>query len=218
MFVQLCYLSIFLYGLPQLVAASIGSETKSFALQAAEKKKGKKRRAPALRERIYSQLSQAQKLADEKKVQEGLAILKKMESKVKQLNSYEIAMMYNFMAFIYYAEGQRLEAIAAFEKVIGQKNIPESLELSTLYSLSQIYMQSENYDKSIKTMKKWITLNESGSNSKSESLLANAYYAKKDYAGALTHLEKAIEFDRTVGKLPTENQLVLKRAVHYELK
>lgn len=177
-----------------------------------------KRRTPALRQRVYAQLSEAQRLADEKKVSEGLAILTRMEQSVDQLNSYEAAMMYNFMAFIHYGENQVKQAVLAFNQVLKQQPIPESLEQSTLFSLAQLQMQMENYDETIALINRWKKINTKGASSSSERLLANAYYAKKQYTKALKHINQSLAFDADNGNVPNENMLVLKRATHYELK
>ena len=59
------------------------------------------------------------------------------------MNSYEIAMMYNFYGFIYYNENRVNEAMSAFENVVKQDPIPESLKLNTVFSLAQLAMASE---------------------------------------------------------------------------
>ncbi len=204
---------MFAYGLP-VVTNMVGITEYAGMTYSAEKKK---RRTPALRQRVYAQLSQAQKLADEKKTQEGIEILQKMENRIDELNSYESAMVYNFKAFIHYGESHMNQAINSFKKVIEQKPIPEALEKSTLYALAQLSMQQEKFDDSIMYINRWSTLNE-GSDANSESLLANAFYAKKDYKKSLKHIDKAISLAKGSGKNPNENILILKRATHYELK
>lgn len=209
---RLIAVAMIVYSIP--VVTQVTGLTEQAGLVAAKSK----RRTPALRQRVFAQLSEAQKLADEKKASEGLAVLTRMEQSVDQLNSYEAAMMYNFMAFIHYGENQVNQAILAFNQVLKQQPIPESLEQSTLFSLAQLQMQMENYDESIKLMNRWAQLNEQGATSSSERILANAYYAKKQYAKALTHINRSLDFDNDKGNVPNENMLVLKRAVHYELK
>ena len=46
-----------------------------------------RKRTPALREQVYSQLSRAQQLADGGDIQGGLAVLATFESKLKSMNS-----------------------------------------------------------------------------------------------------------------------------------
>ena len=185
---------------------------------AAEKATKKTRKTPAMRERIYSQLARAQKLADENKADEGLAVLDRVKTRINQLNSYEKAMLWNFYGFIYYGKSDTPMAIKAFEKVVGQNNIPESLELSTLFSLAQLSMTTEEYQQAINYLNSWTNVKNTALDNNGLVLKANAYYAMKDYSQAEKSISKAVDTTFSQGKLPRENWLVLKRALHYELK
>jgi len=186
--------------------------------KASNKTPKKTRRTPAMRERIYRQLARAQKLADEEKVDEGLAVLDRVKSRIDQINSYEKAMLWNFYGFIYYGKNDTKNAVAAFEKVVEQTNIPESLELSTLFSLAQLSMADENYAKAISYIDRWSKIKGGELSNDGLVLKANAYYATKNYKKSVNAVSKAVTNRLTQGKLPKENWLVLKRALHYELK
>ncbi|NVJ59467.1 MAG: hypothetical protein HWE27_03705 [Gammaproteobacteria bacterium] len=214
-FLRLATLMLIFNGAPFVMDSVFNGS--NFASVYAEDSNKKKRRYPALRSRVFAQLETAQKLADEGKVKEGLTFLKDMERRVDQLNSYEAAMVYNFMAFIHYGADETNLTIRAFQKVLEQDPIPETLEQSTLYSLAQLNMQIEKYDEAINYINRWSKVSGDSGNSKSEGLLANAYYAKKDYPRALKHLDKSIALEKADGGVPAENVLILKRAVHYEL-
>lgn len=197
------------------------SETGIYSNQAlAEQKPSKKktRKTPALREKVYSQLSRAQKLADEDKVAEGIAVLDKLQKRAATMNSYERAMMWNFYGFIYYDAEKTNEAISSFAKVVQIENIPESLELSTLLSLAQLSMQQEKYQESLKYIDRWSALKDGKDSSKVKVLKANAYYAMKKYPNALESISSAVAEAEKAGKKPKENWLVLERALHFELK
>jgi len=182
-----------------------------------QKQKRKTRKTPAMREKVYSQLARAQKLADDGKVDEGIAVLDRVKNRIEQINSYERAMLWNFYGFIYYGKNDSASAIESFEKVVQQKNIPESLELSTLFSLAQLHMASENYAKTIEFINRWQTVK--GELSENALVLkANAYYAMKDYKQAEVAISKVVADSFIKGKVAKENWLVLKRALHYELK
>ena len=58
-------------------------------VQAAEKQKTT--RVPALREKVYSQLARAQKLADDGDSKAGLDALDSIQARSSSMNSYEIA-------------------------------------------------------------------------------------------------------------------------------
>jgi len=188
------------------------------SVNAAEKPHQKTRKTPAMRERVYSQLARAQKLADDNKVDEGLAVLDRVKSRIEQINSYEKAMLWNFYGFIYYGKNDLKSAISSFEKVVEQKNIPLPLELSTLYSLAQLQMSAEKYQKAIDYLERWSQAKDAPLDNNGLVLQANAFYALKDYQSAEEAISKVVADTIQQGKIPKENWLVLKRALHYELK
>lgn len=188
---------------------------------AAEKAQPRKiRKTPAMRERVYSQLARAQKLADENKADEGLAVLDRVKSRINQLNSYEKAMLWNFYGFVYYGKDDTDNAVIAFENVVQQQNIPNSLELSTLFSLAQLSMAVERYNETLNYLNRWAKAKVKDGVMSDNGLVlrANAYYALKDYQQSLNAISMAVKNTFSESKLPKENWLVLKRALHYELK
>lgn len=187
---------------------------------AAEEKKSekKRRRTPALNSRVYSQLARAQEIADKGDVEAGLEVLDKVKEKARSLNSYEKAMMFNFYGFIYYNAERMDEAIASFEQVVAQQPIPESLELSTLFSLSQLAMANGNYGKTLKYIDRWEALNEGKTPAKNYVLKAQANYQAKNYQDALVSIESAITQQASDGFKVEESWYVLQRAIYFELK
>lgn len=183
-----------------------------------QKKEKKRRRTPALSSRVYAQLARAQDVADKGEVDKGIEILDAVEAKSSSLNSYELAMLYNFYGFIYYNAERVDEAIASFEKVVEQQPIPESLELSTLFSLAQLAMANGNYDKTLKYITRWEDLNTGKIPTKNYVLKAQASYQAKQYKNALGYIETAIEQQAADGFRVEENWYVLQRAIYFELK
>ena len=115
----------------------------------------KTKRVPTLRSKVYDQLSRAQGLADAGDQAEAFEVLDNVKSKSSSMNSYELAMMYNFYAFIHYEVENYDQAIAAFENVVQQQPIPETFEQATLFSLAQLHMMRGNYDKTIVKIEQW---------------------------------------------------------------
>jgi len=175
-------------------------------------------KVPAMRNRVYAQLARAQKLADEGVKLEGFDVLDDVKDRIDSLNSYEKAMLWNFYGFMYYGNDDLDSAIDSFEKVIMEKAIPESLRLSTLYSLAQLTMQQQRYDTSIKHLKKWQALNHKPLTAPQFMMFAQAYYQNKQYQQSLNFVNKAVESVLALNKIPKENWLVLQRANYYELK
>ena len=79
-------------------------------------------------------------------------------------------------------------------------------------------MQAEKYQDALSYIERWAGLNEKGLTSKALVLQANAYYAMKKYQPALSAISRAVSELKKAGKPLKENWLVLKRALHYELK
>ncbi|MEH6553340.1 tetratricopeptide repeat protein, partial [Pseudoalteromonas tetraodonis] len=147
-------------------------------VQAAEQQKTTL--VPALREKVYSQLARAQKLADDGDSKAGLAALDSIQARSSSMNSYEIAMMHNFYGFIYYNENDLVKAIASFEKVIAEDGIPETLRLSTTFSLAQLAMANSDYKKVIAFLDKWDAINTKPKTDAYYLLRAQTYYQLKD--------------------------------------
>lgn len=177
----------------------------------------KTKRVPALREKVYSQLARAQKMADDGDVKGGLKVLESIKGRSSSMNSYEVAMMYNFFGFIYYNENDLPKAMNAFEQVVAQEAIPETLRLSTLFSLAQLAMANGSYDKTVTYLNQWEKLNTQPKKDTYYVLKAQAYYQMKKYQPALQNINTAINLAESEQKTPKENWLVLQRALYYSL-
>ena len=175
-------------------------------------------KVPAMRNRVYTQLARAQKIADEGDRAAGLAVLDEVKERLDSMNSYEQAMLWNFYGFMHYADENLTQAIASFEQVVAQEAIPESLRLSTLYSLAQLSMQQGNFTQTIAYLERWQAANEKPLTSNQHMFLANVHYQAKDFKASLAAVEKAIALVDAKGEQPKENWLILQRANFYELK
>lgn len=185
----------------------------------AEEAKRATKRVPAMRNRVYTQLARAQELADAGDKTAGLEILSKVEGRIDQLNEYEKAMLWNFYGFIYYATDDIKNAALSFEKVVSDiANIPDSLYLSTTYSLAQLSMQQEDYSKSLVYLKKWQAANKKELSASQNVLFAQVYYQDKQYQNTLKHINFAVADYNAKNKVAKEQWLILQRAAYYELK
>jgi len=207
-------LSVITLLMPSQVVAKTGEQTKQVHKSYRATKK-----VPAMRNRVYTQLARAQKLNDEGDKEAGLAVLANVEEKVDSLNGYEQAMLYNFYGFMYYANDDINHAILSFNKVISNEAvIPDSLLLSTRYSLAQLSMQQQDYSSALRHLMAWKNANKKPLMASQEMLFAQMYYQDKQYINSLIHIENAIKITKTEQKTPKENWLILMRAVHYELE
>lgn len=176
------------------------------------------KKVPAMRNRVYTQLARAQKLADEGNKEAGFEVLSEVESRLDNLNGYEQAMLYNFYGFMYYGNDNVEQAINSFTKVISnEKAIPDSLLISTRYSLAQLSMQKQDFSGALIHLKQWEKANKKPLTSNQEMLFAQVYYQDKNYIDSLMHIENAVNTAKEANKPAKENWLVLQRATLYEL-
>lgn len=180
----------------------------------------KTKRVPALRGKVYEQLARAQKAGDEGNIEEAVAILDQVQGKADSMNSYEKAMMYNFYGFIYYNAEDYDKAFESFKQVVEQDPIPESFEMSTLFSLSQLSLMQGDFGSTIKYLQAWEELNTGAIPAKNYVLKAQAMYQQKDYASAAEYIDTAIQVqeDNPDDGIADENWYILQRAIYYELK
>ena len=197
-----------------------GFQPISASVYAQEKKKPdqrKTRRTPALRNKVYEKLAAAQAALEIK----DFAIARKtldgmLEAGGKnELNSYELANVYNLYAFIYYSEEDYDGALRAYRNVIKQPDIPLALEINTRFTVAQLYFVQERWQRGIDELLDWFELNESPSES-AYVLLAQGYYQLKDYRKALLNVEKAISMYKGKNRIPKEQWYNLARFLYFD--
>ena len=174
---------------------------------AQEKKKDTRetRRTPALRNKVYEKLAEAQAAAEAKDLAGAEKILDGMVAAggKKALNSYELANVYNLYAFIYYSQEDYSKALKAYENVVSQPDIPLAMEINTRYTIAQLYFVQEDWKRGIDALLKWFDMTETP-NANAYVLLSQGYYQMKDYDKALVNVEKAINMFNEKGKRPKE--------------
>ena len=142
-----------------------GFQPISTSVYAQEKRKPdqrKTRRTPALRNKVYEKLAAAQAALEIKDFATARKTLDGMlEAGGKnELNSYELANVYNLYAFIYYSEEDYDGALRAYRNVIKQPDIPLALEINTRFTVAQLYFVQEKWQRGIDELLDWFELNE----------------------------------------------------------
>ncbi len=211
-----CFSIALLFSAPVVLSQNMGGNIAQAQNPSAKKSTSVK--VPAMRNRVYTQLARAQKLADEGNCLEGFDVLDEVQDRIDSLNSYERAMFWNFYGFMYYGNDDIASAIDSFEKVVNEKAIPSSLRLSTLYSLAQLSMQLQNFDQSLKFLGTWKENNPKEMTNTQQVLFAQVHYQNKQYKQSLSYVSKAIEQSETANEVPKENWLILQRASYFQLK
>ena len=213
-----CFSIALLFSAPVVLSQNMGGNIAQAQAQNPSAKNSTSVKVPAMRNRVYTQLARAQKLADEGNGLEGFDVLDEVQDRIDSLNSYERAMLWNFYGFMYYGNDDIASAIDSFEKVVSEKEIPNSLRLSTLYSLAQLSMQLQNFDQSLTFLGLWKESNPKEMTNTQQVLFAQVHYQNKQYKQSLSYVSKAIEQSEIAKEVPKENWLVLQRASYFELK
>ncbi len=212
-----CPVLVVQVALTQLHSDAGFSPLSSAHAQQKEKDTRETRRTPALRNKVYEKLAEAQAAAEAKDLSGAIKILDGMVAAggKKALNSYELANVYNLYAFIYYSQENYSKALQAYEEVVSQPDIPLAMEINTRYTIAQLYFVQENWKRGIDALLKWFDMTETP-NANAYVLLSQGYYQLKDYDKALLNVEKAISMYDEKGKLPKEQWYNLARFLYFE--
>lgn len=200
------------------------------AAEEEEREQRESRQVPSMRERTYKALSEAQLMIDPESVQveegeeppepEGTprdAINMLLELKDRRgLNSYEIAQIWNTLAFGYYTVDDTRKTINAYENVLAQEDITYALEISSLRALFQLYYSEENYRKALEYIDRWQAL-KGDPDTNVTFIKAIAYYELKEYQNALDAALRVEEIAREQGKEVKENWWYLQVVLYDEL-
>lgn len=201
------------------VQTEVGMQPFSAAFAQDDKAKPKQetRRTPALRNKVYEKLAEAQAAAEAKDMRGAARILDEMIAKggKKALNSYELANVYNLYAFIEYSRENYNGALKQYNNVVSQPDIPLAMEINTRFTIAQLYFVQEQWQKGINALLKWFNMTESP-NANAYVLLSQGYYQLKDYNKSLTNVEKAISMYEAKGKVPKEQWYNLARFLYFE--
>ena len=151
------------------------------------------RRTPALRNKVYERLAEAQTLAEGKEYADAATILDDMisEDGKRALNSYELANVYNLHAFLSYVKEDYAASLRYYQQVIAQPDIPLAMEINTRFTVAQLYFVQEKWQQGIDALLMWFDLNEQP-NADAYVLLAQGYYQVKKYDLALNNVETAV--------------------------
>ena len=198
-----------LIGLLSLPPASVAQEEESQANTPT-------RRTPAMRERVYQRLAEAQECAETDDMPCANRLLNEVRE-MSDLNSYERAQMWNFFAFIYFNQDNYAEAIRAYENVLQQEELPIALETTTLYSLATLYVQQEQFQEGLDTLEKWFVMSPDSA-PEPYILKAQIHYQMQQYREGIEPVMTALEVAERQGKPPQEGWYQLLNVFYFELE
>jgi predicted Zn-dependent protease len=221
---------VVIWALPILVGQlNVGIDT-GYQVSAAEAKK-KTRKVPAMRERTYKKLAEAQIMIDPESApreegepppeptgtpQEAVQLLMKLRES-KGLNSYEMAQIWNTLAFAYYTLEDIPNTIRAYENILKQGTITEALELSSLRALFQLYYAEGDYQKCIQFIDRWQALKETP-DAQVNFIKATAIYQMDNFRESLRVALYVEEIARSQQKEIKENWWYLQVVLYNELE
>ena len=187
--------------------------------QEEEKQEQKTKRSEAMSERVHRRFSKAQEAYEAEDYAVAEALLQEI-TELRGLTPYERAQTNNFYGFIQVEKEDYPGAIRYFLRVIeigGPDEIPEGLYYGTIRTLSQLYMQVENFPEAVRFGRQWIDSQESPA-PKDYITLAAAYFQMDEWQDALDNVLIAIEKAQASGMEVEENWWRYLLAAHWELE
>ena len=174
------------------------------------------RKTPAMRERVYQRLSTAQECAEMEDMECAMETLERVRN-MNGLNSYEVAQMWNFYAFIYFGQDNYDEAMRAYEMVLAQPDLPLGMDTNVRYTLTQLYFQQERYQESVDMLDSWFAISEDPG-PEAYVLKAQIFYQLEDYQAGIEPIRTALEVAAAKGQELRENWYRLLNVFYYELE
>jgi tetratricopeptide (TPR) repeat protein len=203
------------FGLALTPVSSAQAEQVKSAEPSVKKSKRKVRRAQTMRAKIFKKLDHARELSDNKQYDQALEALE-LVKKIRR-NSYETAMTWNMVAYVYFNQEHYDQAISAYQQVLATKKLPASIEQTTLYSLAKLYMVQEEYQQALSALNNWFSVTDKPG-AQAYVLRAQMQYQLKHYTEALPDIKTAIKLVKAKGKQPKENWLLVERAIYFNNK
>ncbi len=218
-----------LWSLPLLIGQLDMPVSLGETVTAQEKKKTRK--VPAMRERTYKKLAEAQIMIDPESApreegepppeptgtpQDAVAMLHKLRES-RGLNSYELAQIWNTLAFAYYTLEDIPNTIRSYEQILEQGTITEALEISSLRALFQLYYSEEKYELAIKYIDRWQAL-QAAPDAGVTFIKATAYYQLENFRESLRWAIRVEEIAKEQQKEVKENWYYLQVVLYNEFQ
>ena len=161
---------------------------------------------PVIRKKTYRDLTKAQKDIDKNKLDKAEKRLRKLLDK-SDLNRYELANVYNTLAFVQYKRDDYASAMKSYELVIAQSpQIPLKFEQNTHYTLGQIALLKRDYEKAKHHFESYVSIT-TEPNPTVDRWLLEAYSGLEQFDEGEMALERYLEHLSQQGKEPNERLL-----------
>jgi tetratricopeptide (TPR) repeat protein len=176
----------------------------------------KTKQTVAMSQPVYEGLIEIQELVEADDFQNAQIKITELQGR-KRLTPYESAQIWNISGYNYYLQEDYPNAIRAYENVLGQPELPEALQQTTLKTLAQLHFTIEDFAKALATVKRLMAaIAEPAADV--YMLEGQALFQLQRYEEAISPIKTAIEMYREQGRVPRENWLLLLRVCYWELK
>lgn len=173
------------------------------------------RRVPAMSEASYKRLAEAQEAMDAKDMNRAKQLLNEMLSRGR-LNGNELGQVHNILGFLHFSEENYPAAIASYKQVLAQgEDIPEGLEVQTLYTVAQLSFVNEEYQAALDYMRQWIRKAQNPGHDP-HIFMGQVYYQMQDYRAAIEQIETGIRIARERGAEVREQWWALLNFLYFE--
>lgn len=189
---------------------------------AQDKEQEKTRVTPAMSEAMFKKFAKVAELGSpeekDKKpdLQGALNELNKIRNDCGKCNKYELAVMYNYYGWLYYALEQPERSIKAYEDLLAQSpEIPMGLELGTMYKLAQLNYAEDKYNEALRWLNDWMAIAQN-IGAESYVMRGQIYYQQGDRAKALSDVNTGVSMVEQKGDVPKEGWYNLQRALYLD--
>lgn len=176
----------------------------------------KTRRVPSMSEAVFKKLAEAQEAIDAKDYATAENVLKDMLNRSSRYNGNEIGQIRNMLGYVYFLKEDYAGAIREYKLVVAQgDDIPEGLEVTTLYTLAQLSFVEEKYQDALDYMETWIA-KATNPGPEPRIFMGQVYYQMQDYDKAIVQMEMGIDIARERGMAIKENWWQLVNFLYFE--
>jgi tetratricopeptide (TPR) repeat protein len=164
-------------------------------------------------EQMHKKLTAAHEALEADDYKAAATVLRDLEKRAQRLNPYERALIYQMLGMSQAGQEKYKEALVYFEKCLVDEALPNGAIVSTRFTIAQLYMATEEFERAAKTLEKWLKEVETP-NANAYYLLAAAYYQLEQVDKAIGPAETAIR----IAKKPKPPWLQLLVGLYYETK
>ena len=165
-------------------------------------------------ERVFKVMNEVQLLMDAEDFETAREQLNNLLE--RRLSDYERAHALNMIGYTWYQQNRIDIAKEHYERAYALEDLPLSMEINLLTTLSQVSLVEEDYASAEQYLRTLLALPDQLLPN-NQVMLAAALMGQKRFADALEPLRAAIDGELVKGELPRENWLSMLGSVHYEL-